>query len=179
MLTFEQKLSIIESFPQLQRNDVSLGRVNFQYEESVYERKNIVYHLHPNGNGFVYAGLLNDPRKDAKGLVNIRDLDADELHALLSQSIASLSELTDSPEALAITPKPPKKPKEEPAAAELDAPDSLQQLWQDKKGNTLVLRYEDDAELWYIWALDALDCAFETEAESMEYLAEEGFRRVK
>ncbi|PWV95191.1 hypothetical protein DFQ01_12926 [Paenibacillus cellulosilyticus] len=179
MLTFEQKLSIIESFSQLQRKDVSLGRINFQFEDSVYERKNLVYHLHPNGNGYVYAGLLNDPRKDAKGLVNIRDLDAEELHTLLSQSIASLSELTDSPEALAITPKPPKKPQETEVPAELDAPDSLQQLWQDKKGNTLVLRYEDDAELWYIWALDALDCAFETEAESIEYLAEEGFRRVK
>lgn len=58
MLTFEEKLSIIETFPELQRKDVSLGRVNFHYPDSVQEKKIVVQHLHPNGNGFVYAGHM-------------------------------------------------------------------------------------------------------------------------
>ncbi|WP_127530485.1 hypothetical protein [Paenibacillus kobensis] len=171
MLTFEQKLSVIQSFPQLERKDVSLGRINFQYEESLRERKNVVYHLHPNGNGYVYAGLLDDARKDAKGMVNLRDLDEAGLRSLLEQSIASLNVPDEAAEAAA-----------KAAAAQVQETDEVkqeQQLWQDKQGNTLVLRYEDDADLWYIWALDALDCAFETLAESVEYLKEEGFKRVK
>ena len=39
MLTFEEKLAVIESFTQLKRNDVSLKRVNFQFEKSVQDRK--------------------------------------------------------------------------------------------------------------------------------------------
>ncbi|GFN31746.1 hypothetical protein [Paenibacillus xylaniclasticus] len=174
MLTFEQKLSIIQSFPQLQRKDVSLGRINFQYEESLHERKNVVYHLHPNGNGYVYAGLLDDERKDAKGLVNIRDLDEAELRSLLERSISSLSVPDPSKPAPAASGNA-----EEAALTQGTADVQQQQLWQDKQGNTLVLRYEDDADLWYVWALDALDSAFETMAEAVEYLKEEGFKRVK
>lgn len=66
MLTFEEKLAIIESFPELERVNVSLGRVNFQFNESVYEKKNVVYHLHPNGNGFVYAGRLQGYQTDGR-----------------------------------------------------------------------------------------------------------------
>lgn len=39
MLTFQQKIHILESFPQLERRDVSLGRVNFHYEGSIYDKK--------------------------------------------------------------------------------------------------------------------------------------------
>ena len=92
MLTFTEKLAIIESFPQLQRKDISLGRVNFHFEESVYDKKIVVQHLHPNGNGFVYAGHLPAKVKDKKGLVNIRDYSEEELRDLLTNSIAYLSE---------------------------------------------------------------------------------------
>ena len=51
MLTFEQKLEVLESFPELQRNNVSMGRVNFHYENSGFDKKNVAFHLHPNGNG--------------------------------------------------------------------------------------------------------------------------------
>ena len=69
MLTFTEKLAIIESFPQLQRKDVSLGRVNFHFEESVYDKKIVVQHLHPNGNGYVYAGHLSSKIRIKKGLL--------------------------------------------------------------------------------------------------------------
>ena len=49
MLTFEEKLAIIESFPELEKRTVSMGRINFHYEESASDKKNVVYHLHPMG----------------------------------------------------------------------------------------------------------------------------------
>ena len=98
MLTFAEKLAIIESFPQLQRKDVSLGRVNFHFEESVYDKKIVVQHLHPNGNGFVYAGHLPNKETDKKGLVNIRDYSEEELRDLLRKSIAYLSAFQEEQE---------------------------------------------------------------------------------
>lgn len=73
MLTFEQKLAILDSYPQLERRNVSLGRVNYHYEQSRHEKKTVASHLHPNGNGYVFAGLLRGYESDDKGLVNIRD----------------------------------------------------------------------------------------------------------
>ena len=55
MLTFEQKQEIIESFPELTRKEVSMKRVNYHYEESLFDKTVVVQHLHPNGNGFVYV----------------------------------------------------------------------------------------------------------------------------
>lgn len=63
MLTFEEKLAIIESFPQLHKKPVSLGRFNFHFEESLHDKKIVVQNLHPNGNGFVYAGHLPKKRQ--------------------------------------------------------------------------------------------------------------------
>src|SRR5699024_5076992 len=93
MLTFEEKLAIIESLPELQRHDVSLGRVNFHFEESVMDKKIVVYRLHPNGNGFVYAeNIDHNYTIDSKGMVNIRDFTEQALRDVIKQSISSLSE---------------------------------------------------------------------------------------
>ncbi|RIX51176.1 hypothetical protein D3P08_16990 [Paenibacillus nanensis] len=162
MLTFEQKLAIIASFPELQRKDVSLGRVNFHYEESAHEKKIVVYHLHPNGNGFVFAGLLEDVETDAKGFVNIREFSEDELRSLIARSIESLS-AADAEE------EPDVSSQEEgyrPSRAE---------FWRGAGGSRLTLLYQDD--LWYVYAGKELDMAFETHEEAVQYLADEGFRR--
>ncbi|ULL18931.1 hypothetical protein DVH26_33555 [Paenibacillus sp. H1-7] len=159
MLTFEQKLEIIESFPELQRKDVSLGRVNFQYEDSGFDRKNVVYHLHKNGNGFVYAGHLRGYPTDEKGLVNIRDFTEEELRRLLAESIRSLS-----PDAAGAS-----KPSA-PSPAE-----GAEELWTGPDGHILRLFYED--ELWYLYDRQNLESAFETYEEAEEYLQEEGFTR--
>ena len=92
MLTFEEKLSIIETFPELERKDVSLGRVNFHFPGSVQEKKIVVQHLHPNGNGFVYAGHLKKKETDRKGFINIRDYSEEELKALIQNCLSYLSE---------------------------------------------------------------------------------------
>ncbi|SES26824.1 hypothetical protein SAMN04487944_13020 [Gracilibacillus ureilyticus] len=91
MLTFEQKLKIVESFPELTRHNVSMNRVNFHYEESADDKKNVVYHLHPNGNGFVYAEYLSDYETDHKGMINIRDFSEAELRTVIQRSLESLT----------------------------------------------------------------------------------------
>lgn len=85
MLDYEQKLAIIESFPELEKKEVSLGRVNFQYSGSVADKKNVVYHLHPNGNGYVYAKGIGGYETDAKGMVNIRDFSEEDLQAIIKK----------------------------------------------------------------------------------------------
>lgn len=163
MLTFEQKLEILDSYPELTRKNVSLGRVNYQYEQSVHDKKTVVYHLHPNGNGFVYAGLLPEYECDDKGYVNIREYSEKELRSLLTKSIRSLSAGGEE-EAL---------PKE-PNFLLKDTPGGI---WTDEQGVELTLKYEDD--LWYVYSGLNLEMAFETREEAGEYLAEEGFQPQK
>lgn len=164
MLTFEQKLAILDSYPQLERKNVSLGRVNYHFEQSRHDKKTVASHLHPNGNGFVYAGLLRGYETDDKGLVNIRDYSEAELRELLDASIASLSAyIPDAPA--------PGKRKKKAAAA------GAETHWVNPEGNQLSLKLEDD--LWYLYAGIQLEMAFETVEEAEEYLAEEGFSLVQ
>ncbi|WP_338472694.1 hypothetical protein R4Z10_08170 [Niallia sp. XMNu-256] len=150
MLTFEEKLSIIESFPELERKNVSMGRINFHYEASASDKKNVVYHLHSNGNGFVYGAELNGYKKNDKGMVNIRDFSADELRTIIQKSILSL------------TPKiSTKAPREK---------------WINQDHQTLILVQEED--MWSVYAGNNLDGAFNSYGEAAEYLHEEGFSRV-
>lgn len=155
MLTFEEKLAIIESFPQLTRNDVSLKRVNFHYEESLHDKKTVVYHLHPNGNGFVFAAFLKGYQKDDKGYVNIRDFSADELRKVVEDSIQSLSI------------------KREPAPKATNEAEQLEQAWVDKQNRTLLLQQED--ALWNVYHGMNLEASFESYVEAEQYLIEEGF----
>jgi len=152
MLSFEQKLAIMGEFPQLERRDVSLGRVNFHYAGSATEKKNVGYHFHPNGNGYVYAGELDGVETDEKGFVNVRDYGADELRELVGRAIRSMG-----------------------GGAEPSSEGSAER-WRDADGNELELRYEDDT--WYLFAGLNLEMAFETYGEALEYLEEEGFERV-
>ncbi|RAP74557.1 hypothetical protein [Paenibacillus montanisoli] len=158
MLSFDEKLSILESFPELKRKDVSLGRVNYQYEESLYDKKNVAFHLHPNGNGYVYAGQLSGYETDEKGFVNIRDYDAQTLRQLVAESIRSLSH---------------REP--ELAMKSFSAPRSGVQssTWYGPDRQSLILRHEDD--LWYVYAGPNLEMVLETYEEAEQYLQEEGF----
>lgn len=154
MLPFEKKLQIIESFPELQRNDVSLKRVNFQYLESDSDKKNVVYHLHPNGNGYVYAELLNGYEINEKGMVNIRDFSKEELQSVIEKSIQSLK--PKSTEELAIV------------------GDSEEERWMDAENHTLLCVYEDG--FWNIYAGLNLEESFSSYNEAKQHLEEEGFK---
>ncbi|TVX88113.1 hypothetical protein [Paenibacillus agilis] len=161
MLSYEEKSAIADSFLELERRQVSLGRSNYHYEQSLYDKKTVVYHLHPNGNGFVYAGLLKGYEKDDKGLVNIRDFTADELRTIIEQSIRSLSAM--------------------PASLESDEShdsneSTEEEHWTNESNQTLTLQFEDEDQMWYIYAGLNLDTVFETYEEATEYLEEEGFK---
>jgi hypothetical protein len=164
MLTFEEKLAIIATFPVLQRKDVSMGRVNFHYEASMVEKKIVVYHLHPNGNGFVYAELIPQTPTDDKGFVNIRDYTADMLSSIIQASIDSLSD--GSTPKIAATAAP--------ALTEDDF--IISESWSDDEGQILILAEEDD--LWNVYTGANLEMAFETYSEAKKYLKEEGFSRL-
>ncbi|MEH6906362.1 MULTISPECIES: hypothetical protein [Neobacillus] len=157
MLTFNEKLAIIESFPELERKNVSLGRINFQFEGSISDKKNIIYHLHPNGNGFVYAGMLENYDTDEKGMVNIRDFSEEQLRKVLKQSIQALS------------------PVEKTTTEEAIIGDSKEERWVDSEKNLLVLINENDS--WNIYFGLNLDASFDTYEEAETFLQEEGFTR--
>ncbi|MFC4775227.1 hypothetical protein ACFO9Q_00330 [Paenibacillus sp. GCM10023252] len=157
MLTYEQKIAILDSFPELERKNVSLGRVNYHYPDSGYDKKTVAYHLHPNGNGFVYAGHLYGYEIDDKGLVNIRDYTEEELRAIVSSSIRSLTN-------------------GRPKSAEAAVKPVQDERWIGPDDVYLTVKY--DNELWYIYAGDSLEIAFETFEEVEEYMLEEGFARL-
>ncbi|MFS0597083.1 hypothetical protein AB1L16_10110 [Peribacillus frigoritolerans] len=159
MLTFEEKLSIIETFPELQRKDVSLGRVNFHYPDSVQDKKIVVQHLHPNGNGFVYAGHMRKKDTDRKGFINIRDYNEAELKELIQRSVDYLSE------------PPAEIEEEENEFARLEG------AWIGPEKQELTLQKED--LLWNVYSGSNLEECFESPVEAERYLLDEGFRQSK
>ncbi|WP_416151202.1 hypothetical protein ACM26V_09615 [Salipaludibacillus sp. HK11] len=150
MLTFEEKLTIIESFSELERKDVSLGRINFHYNNSSLDKKNVVYHLHPNGNGFVYAGELTGYETDDKGMVNIRNFTEKALRNVLKNAILSLTEDEDE--------------------------DIREEPWINK--NTQILTLVKEIDMWNVYADDQLDGTFTTYKEAAQFLDEEGFTKI-
>ncbi|RCW63366.1 hypothetical protein [Saliterribacillus persicus] len=151
MLTFEEKIKIVESFPELTRHNVSMNRVNFHYEESADDKKNVVYHLHPNGNGFVFAEYLSDYDTDQKGMVNIRDFSEADLRTVIQQSIESLAPTT------------------------LDE-NPFEERWINSNKQTLLLLNEGD--LWNVYAGRNLDGTFRSYNEAIAFLDEEGFKKA-
>lgn len=158
MLNFEEKLAIIETFSELERVNVSLGRVNFQFKESISDKKNVVYHLHPNGNGFVYAGRVPNYKTDEKGMVNIRDFSAKELKQIIRDSITSLTEV------------------ENPVIESAIIGDNQEERWINEENQQLLLVNED--EIWNIYFGLNLEETFATYEEAEIFLVEEGFRRL-
>jgi hypothetical protein len=151
MLTFEQKQEIIESYPELAKKDVSLNRVNYHFEDSLYDKKTVVYHLHPNGNGFVFVGELKKYNADNKGMANIREATEVELREMIADSIAILSE-------------------EETFAEEVEKV----QIWKNHEARELKLVHEDT--LWNVYHGINLEESFGSSDEAEEYLLNEGFK---
>ncbi|SFB62041.1 hypothetical protein SAMN05216312_1208 [Cohnella sp. OV330] len=155
MLSFEQKLAIADEFKELTRKDVSLGRVNYQFEGSAFDKKNVIYHLHRSGNGFVYAGRLDGYDTDDKGFANIAEFSEEQLRTIVAASIDSL--------------------RGEAGAASEPA---LEEIWRNEKRQTLELKYDDEDAMWYVYAGLNLDGAFDSYDEAAAYLKEEGFAKA-
>lgn len=154
MLTFEQKQEIIESFPQLTKKEISLKRVNYHFEGSLYEKSIVVEKLHPNGNGFVFVGDLLKYEKEAgdNGLVNIRDYSEEALREIVRDAINYLSEVEE--EILPIV-----------------------ETWTSREGTKLELEFNDRS--WNIYHQGNLEESFGTREDAVAYLREEGFRLSK
>ncbi|MFZ4453267.1 hypothetical protein [Salibacterium aidingense] len=151
MLTFEEKMEIFDAFPELTKKEVSLGRVNYQYEDSVIDKKNVVYHLHPNGNGFVYAGQIHGVKTDEKGMVNIRNYSAPELREIVTAAIDSMS------------------PQEDPEEMTMEE-------WVNPNDQILVIMKE--GESWNVYAGLDLEGTFNSYPEATDFLDKEGFTRA-
>ncbi|MEK4387637.1 hypothetical protein MKZ25_18030 [Solibacillus sp. FSL W7-1464] len=154
MLTFEQKQEIIESFSQLTKKEISLKRVNYHFEGSLYEKSIVVEKLHPNGNGFVFVGDLLKYEKEAgdNGLVNIRDYSEEALREIVRDAINYLSE--EEEEILPIV-----------------------ETWTSREGTKLELEFNDRS--WNIYHQGNLEESFGTREDAIAYLREEGFRLSK
>ncbi len=152
MLTFEQKQAIIESFPELTKKEISLNRLNYHFENSLYEKTIVIEKLHPNGNGFVYVGDLLKYEKDAneKGLVNIREYDEAALREIIQDALDYLSEDMETP---------------------------IVENWASREGTILELIHEK--RNWNIYFQNNLEESFGTREAAVEYLLEEGFRPKK
>lgn len=161
MLSFEQKLEILESYPELQRKNVSLGRVNFHYEESQSDKKTVALHLHPNGNGFIYADLLQGYVLDDKGFANIREFTEEQLKTLIDASIRSLSSHEEENES------------ESDGVTTQESIFYDTEVWTNKDGESLTLTRDDD--LWYIYTGPNIEMVLGTPKEAREYLMDEGF----
>ena len=147
MLTFEQKQAIIESFPELTKKEISLKRVNYHFEESLYEKKIVVEKLHPNGNGFVFVGDMPKYSEQAvKSMGNIRDYDEEALREIITAAIAYLSEDTN-----------------------------VEEDWENVSGDKIKLLFEQRS--WVVYYNDNFEEAFGTYEEAKAYLYEEGFKK--
>ncbi|CEA03146.1 hypothetical protein CH76_06200 [Lysinibacillus sp. BF-4] len=147
MLTFEQKQAIIESFAQLTKKEISLKRVNYHFEESLYEKKIVVEKLHPNGNGFVFVGDMPKYSEQAvKSMVNIRDYDEEALREIIAAAIAYLSEDTN-----------------------------VEEDWENVSGDKIKLLFEQRS--WVVYYNGNFEEAFGTYEEAKAYLYEEGFKK--
>lgn len=112
--------------------------------------------MHPNGNGFVYAELLNGYEVNDKGMTNIRDFTEEELRTIIQKSILSLAPKTTVESSI--------------------VGDQFEEKWINQDNFTLVLVNEDD--MWNVYAGLNLDGTFNSYAEAAEYLDEEGFSRL-
>ena len=149
MLTFEQKQAILEDFPQLTKKDISMKRVNYHFEGSLYEKSIVVEKLHPNGNGFVFVGDLPQYAEQAiKGLVNIREYSEAELREIVQASINYLAEEID------------------------DSP--IVEIWTNAEGVKLELVYNH--QNYSIYHEKNLEDTFGTRESAVEYSEEEGFK---
>lgn len=153
MLTFEQKQQIIESFPQLVKKEISLKRLNYHFEDSLYEKTIIVEKLHPNGNGFVFIGdLLKYEKEAVKGLVNIRDYSEAQLREIIQDAIDYLGE------------------------EEVDEGPIIE-IWSSREGSEIELIH--NGRSWDVFFKDNLEESFGTREAAVEYLREDGFRQKK
>ncbi len=153
MLTFEEKKQIISRFTELEEKAISLGRVNYHYPSSKREKSILIKHLHPNGNGYVYAPYLDVSMLDKQGYFNIFEASESELVELISAAITYMDSDGDIfKEGQEIT-------------------------YVDEFEEKLVLTYEN--KMWIVYAAENVEAVFPTLEAAESYLGDEGFFEQK
>ncbi len=147
MLTFEEKQEIIESFPELTKKEVSMKRLNYHFEDSLYDKTIVVQHLHPNGNAFIYLAGVAGYEPDDRGLVNVREATEEELRKMIQEAIEALGQ-----------------------AEEEEV--KIEEVWVNGE-NTLVLKEEEG--YWNVYHGLNLEDSFGDYEEAVDYLKEEQF----
>ena len=90
-LSFDQKRSILQSYPELIEVPKSNNRYSYFFEDSKQPRKVVARELSPTGNGYVYGAYLKDHSYviDARGWIRIKDFSESELRELVEKAIQS------------------------------------------------------------------------------------------
>ncbi|WP_088810878.1 MULTISPECIES: hypothetical protein [unclassified Listeria] len=153
MLTFEEKKQIISRYTQLEEKAISLGRVNYHYPESKRDKSILIKHLHPNGNGYVYAPYLDADTLDKQGYFNVFEANESELVGLIEAAIAYMDSDGDIfQEGQEIT-------------------------YVDEFNEKLSLIYEN--KMWIVYAFENVEAIFPTIEAAESYLNDEGFFEQK
>lgn len=148
MLTFEEKQAIIESFPQLTKKEISLKRLNYHFEDSLYEKTVVVEKLHPNGNAFVFVGDMPQYADVAqKSMVNVREFTEAQLRQVITDALNYLAEDVE-----------------------------VEETWKNAKGDELTVLF--DGRSWHIYHGENLEEVFGTYDAAKMYLAEERFKKA-
>ncbi len=90
-LSFDDKRSILRSFPELIEVPMSNERLSYHFEGSQQPRKVIVTQLSPTGNAYVCGAYLKDRSYvvDARGWISIKDFSKTELREVVAKAIES------------------------------------------------------------------------------------------
>lgn len=97
MLSFEEKKAIFRSF-NLEEKQLSNGRVNFNYPESIQRGQVVGTQLHTSGNGYIIGKYMEtetikkyDFQMDSRSWISIKDFTKDQLSDVITEAIKSMS----------------------------------------------------------------------------------------
>jgi len=91
MLSFEHKRTIFSSYSELTETQRSNDRINFEYRGSKKRGKVLACELTASGNGYVLGKYMVGYKLDNRGWINIKDFNEDELRAVITKAIDSMS----------------------------------------------------------------------------------------
>jgi len=99
MLSFEEKIQVLNSFSELTPKEMSNNRINYKYTNKRGVEVNVIKHLKSNHTGYINVGYLHKdayngiPQKD--GFLNIdRNVsDSQEFRLLVEKVIDSLKNI--------------------------------------------------------------------------------------
>lgn len=150
MLNYEEKKAIFDSYTELTSQGVSMGRLNYHFNESAVPKTLLIKHLHPkSGNAFIFAGYL--PEEDTKeGYISVHESNEAELRRFVERGIEFLRLTKDG------------------------FPEGYEEKWFDDHQDELILRYTNEAWL-IIMQSGGVEAVFRTKEQGEAYLNDEGF----